>query len=185
VLWLSASEKSNLSSPKPYNHQQPPVELSYSLFLFLHTPVHHYSPIHIHHNHELLSFGLLSHIALSLELSETSEMRHYATILHSFQFAIERYTFSFIALKSCGLALFSTIYSLPHRRAALDNISYDVIIPSYSLNCITKFENASEKEVNNAPYAVQGLFEILHFWGKQQGRNITGVESILPNGSGV
>jgi hypothetical protein len=119
-------------------------------------------------------------------------MRHYATILRSFQFVIERYTFSFIALESSGLALFSislslfsTIYSLPHCRAVLDNISYDVILPSYSLNCITKFENASEKEVNNAAYAVQGLFEILHFWGKQQGRNITGVESILPNRSGI
>jgi hypothetical protein len=95
--------------------------------------------------------------------------------LRSFQFAIERYTFRSIRLKSSDLALFSTIYSPPHRRAALDNISYDVILPSYSLNRITKFENASEKEANNAALAraVQELFEILHSWGKQQGRNIS------------
>jgi len=96
-------------------------------------------------------------------------MRHYATVLRSFQFAIERYTFSFIALKSSGLALFS-IYSLPHRRAALDNITFDVILPSYSLNRITKFKNASEKEANNAAfaYAVQGYSKYCIFGGSSR-----------------
>ncbi|KAF8252100.1 hypothetical protein K440DRAFT_658340 [Wilcoxina mikolae CBS 423.85] len=121
-----------------------------------------------------LSFELLSHIITFLELAEPSELRHYATVSRPFQFAIERYTFSSVLLKSNELALFSSIFSHRHRRAGLRNLEYHIILPTYSVNRIAKYENTSEKEANNAAFAlaVQELFEVLHSWGKPEGREM-------------
>ncbi|KAF8252099.1 hypothetical protein K440DRAFT_666728 [Wilcoxina mikolae CBS 423.85] len=61
------------------------------------------------------------------------------------------------------------MFTLPRRRAALEWLDYNVILPTYSINRISKYENTLEKEANNGAFAlaVQRLFETLHSWGEQ------------------
>ncbi|KAF8252103.1 hypothetical protein K440DRAFT_610017 [Wilcoxina mikolae CBS 423.85] len=73
-----------------------------------------------------LSPELLSHI---LSFLPRDILHTYATVSLSFQFAIERHTFSTITFQSTSLDFFITAFSPPHRRAALFSIEYHIALP--------------------------------------------------------
>ena len=95
-----------------------------------------------------LSPELLSHIVTCLA---PSKFRCYATISRPFQFVIERHTIRSIRLKSSDLALFSTPFSVPHRRSGLGELIYHIILPTYSLNRIGKFKMPTNKPPTMPP----------------------------------
>lgn len=107
-------------------------------------------------------------IALILIFLDLDELKNYVTVSKSWQYAVERCTFRTIHLKSTDLDLFRDIF-VDHRRAALADLSYDVILPTYSDHQCARFETDEDKRYNNEALteAIHRLFSILHSWNQE------------------
>lgn len=90
------------------------------------------------------------------------------TVSKSWRYAVERWTFRIIHLKSTDLDVFKDIF-VGHRRAALKDLSYDVILPMYSDHRCARFETEEDKRYNNEALteAIHGLFSILRSWNQE------------------
>ena len=115
-------------------------------------------------------------IALTLSFLDREELVKYVTISRSWQYAVERWTFQTIHLKSTDLDVFRDIV-VGHRRATLADLSYDVILPTYSDHRCARFETEEDKRDNNEALteAIHGIFSILHSWnqGTAHGKGIS------------
>lgn len=111
-------------------------------------------------------------LAIIVSLLDPSERARYATISRQWQAAVERLTFRSVRLKSIDLKRFSDVF-VGHRRAALTELDYHVILPSYSENSCAKFENEKDKSLNNEAFtkAIHSLFGILHCWDEVKTNN--------------
>ena len=102
-------------------------------------------------------------IALILSFLAPDELINYVTVSRSWQYAVERRTFRRIKLKSTDLEFFRNTF-VGHRRAALADLSYDVILPTYSDHQCARFETEEDKRSNNEALteAIHGLFFVMH-----------------------
>lgn len=91
-----------------------------------------------------------------------------ATISRSWQWAIEKQSFSVLYLKSTELDAFQQIVT-GHRRRFLQSLRYTIILPEYSLEACTQFEREADRQINNVAFttAIYKLFQILHSWGSK------------------
>lgn len=101
--------------------------------------------------------------------SRTSDLPRLSALSRTWQFIIERYTMRNIYIKSTDLQEFSRIFVHPNRRAALINLSYDVVLPAYSDRQCARFETDRDKRRNNESLtdAVHSLFSLLHSWDEE------------------
>lgn len=92
-------------------------------------------------------------------------LTQYVTISRQCQYEIERGTFRKILLKSTDLQSFSDIF-IGHRRAALRELTYDAILPTYSGRQRSRRERTKDQQLNSEALteAVHGLFSVLHSW---------------------
>ncbi|KAF8252104.1 hypothetical protein K440DRAFT_636280 [Wilcoxina mikolae CBS 423.85] len=99
-----------------------------------------------------------------------------ASISLRFQLAIERQTFITITLKNSSLPTFITAFSLPHRRATLSSLEYQILIPDRYC-CYESdgevWEDEDEDEDDNTTFttALVTLLTHLSTW-PSTGRNI-------------
>ena len=107
-------------------------------------------------------------IVLILSFLDLDELINHVTVSKSWQYSVDRCTFPTIHLKSTDLDRFRDIF-VGHRRAALADLSYDVILPTYSDHQCAKFETDEDKRHNNEALteALHGLFSILHSWNQE------------------
>lgn len=101
--------------------------------------------------------------------SRTSDLPRLSTVSQAWQSIVERYTMREIHIKSTDLQHFSNVFIHPNRRAALMNLSYDVVLPAYSERQCARFETGQEKQRNNEflTDAIHSLFSLLHSWDKR------------------
>lgn len=97
-------------------------------------------------------------------LAADGKLAQYASISSPFQGVVEQRLFSSLDLSSLDLEDFSaTIERHPHRKAALRNITFAVVLPTYTDKECSWFETDSDKTANNEAFtaAVSHLFRIL------------------------
>lgn len=101
--------------------------------------------------------------------SRTSDLPRLSTVSRAWQSTVERFTMREIHIKSTDLQDFSNVFVHPNRRAALINLSYDVVLPAYSERQCARFETGQDKQRNNETLtdAVHSLFSLLHSWDKK------------------
>ncbi|KKY15129.1 putative f-box domain cyclin-like protein [Diplodia seriata] len=94
----------------------------------------------------------------------TTNLAAYAPISRQYQVAVEHLTFRRLRVQSGAeqLALFAERLLPRHRRAALVEIAFEVLLPAYSADRAAKFERRREREANNAAFtaAVAALFRL-------------------------
>ena len=95
--------------------------------------------------------------------------------------AVERCTFRRIKLKSTDLEFFRNTF-VGHRRAALADLSYDVILPTYSDHQCARFETEEDKRSNNEALteAIHGLFFVMHSWHEERDDKMTAPTQTRP-----
>jgi hypothetical protein len=86
----------------------------------------------------------LEQLAIILFYLGSFELTKYVTVSRLWQYAIERRTFLKIQLKSTDLLAFSNIF-VENRRAGLTELSYSVILPTYSDYQCARFEREKDK----------------------------------------
>ncbi|KAF8462277.1 hypothetical protein BDZ91DRAFT_784541 [Kalaharituber pfeilii] len=94
---------------------------------------------------------------------------YLATVCRQWQPVVERHSFKAINLRSVELDRFREIFlasRAPHRKACLQRIYFEVILPTYSVQACGKFERARDRRANNEAFtdAIRRLFGILRFW---------------------
>ncbi|KAL1628204.1 hypothetical protein SLS54_001774 [Diplodia seriata] len=103
----------------------------------------------------------------------TTNLAAYAPISRQYQVAVEHLTFRRLRVQSGAeqLALFAERLLPRHRRAALAEIAFEVLLPAYSADRAAKFERRREREANNAAFtaAVAALFRVLRGWEEEEG----------------
>ncbi|KAL0259759.1 hypothetical protein SLS55_005499 [Diplodia seriata] len=101
----------------------------------------------------------------------TTNLAAYAPISRQYQVAVEHLTFRRLRVQSGAeqLALFAERLLPRHRRAALAEIAFEVLLPAYSADRAAKFERRREREANNAAFteAVAALFRVLRGWEEE------------------
>lgn len=109
-------------------------------------------------------------IAPILSFLDPNDLINYATVSKSWQLAVERCTFRKIHLKSTELDRFEDIFVVRHRRAALAVLSYDIILPTYSIHQCARFETKEDKRLNNEALmeSLHRIFSLLHSWYEQE-----------------
>jgi len=99
----------------------------------------------------------------------------YATVCRRWQLAFERHSFRAIRLYSSQLDQFAEAFSSApahlHRRAALQTLRYNIILPTYTVTAAAKSERRRDWEANNTAFtqATRDLFRILHSWDRLGG----------------
>lgn len=123
-------------------------------------------------------------VALVVSFLDEGNVGAYATISRQWQVAIENVTFRRLRVQSSELALFSERLAHPHRRAALGEIAYEVILPAYSVDRCAKFERRREREANNAAFneAIVELFALLKSWEEEDGGGSGRQHAVRPGG---
>ncbi|EON63416.1 hypothetical protein W97_02643 [Coniosporium apollinis CBS 100218] len=106
-------------------------------------------------------------LAIIVSYLNPSDFIEYVSVSRQWQFAIERYTFRSLRLKSDDYDFFTRVCSDSHRAAAIAELEYDVILPAYSDEQCAKFESEKDEKANNEAFtnAIKRLFETLHLWG--------------------
>ncbi|KAL1650885.1 hypothetical protein SLS58_001004 [Diplodia intermedia] len=102
----------------------------------------------------------------------TTNLAAYAPISRQYQVAVEHLTFRRLRVQSGAeheLALFAERLRPRHRRAALAELAFEVLLPAYSADRSAKFERRREREANNAAFsaAVAALFGVLRGWEEE------------------
>ena len=94
-----------------------------------------------------------------------SKLPSYATISKQWQFAIEIRTFREVKLKSPDVSFFSRIMN-KDRRAMLQYLEVEIVLPTYSDKACAKFENKKDRKANNEAFttAVKDLLGLLRSW---------------------
>ncbi|MCJ1469430.1 hypothetical protein MMC07_008063 [Pseudocyphellaria aurata] len=94
-----------------------------------------------------------------------------ATVCRQWQFIAERYTMRNIQVWSNRLKDFSDIFAHHHRRAALVDLVYHVVLPTYPNSRYGRAESRQDQDRNNkvVTKAVHELFSILHSWDEEAG----------------
>lgn len=82
--------------------------------------------------------------------------------------AMERHTFHDLKLKSVDVNEFTRLYNAPGRRRVLRQITYGIVLLSYSVNLKTKFEREEDRRANDEAFtaALFDLFTELASWDK-------------------
>lgn len=119
---------------------------------------------------------LVTHIASFIEREEpgldvferqkaVSKLPPYATISRPWQQAIESRTFQSIHFNSTELPYFIQILHR-HRRHFLSSLTYDVVLPTYTVKQCARFETIEDMQRNNQAftYAIHALFQLLKTW---------------------
>jgi hypothetical protein len=94
--------------------------------------------------------------AITVSYLDSSELTKYVTVSRPWQHAFERRRFRNIHLESTDLLAFSNTL-LDHRRAALTELSSDIILPAYSDRQCAGFKRENDKQANN-----EALTEAVH-----------------------
>lgn len=113
-----------------------------------------------------LPIELLEMIA---SFSSSSDLARLSTVSRAWQSVAERRTMRAIHLKSSDLQHFSRIFVHQICRTALVDLSYDVILPTYSDHQCARFETLRRMQRNNQTLtdAVHALFSLLHSWDEE------------------
>jgi hypothetical protein len=95
-----------------------------------------------------------------------TQLVRYVTVSRACQYAVERRVFKSARVKSTELGYFAHVYTPSHRRATLQALKYDIILPEYPTWKYKKFERDEDKKANNEAFtaAIVDLFAILNHW---------------------
>lgn len=113
-----------------------------------------------------LPVELLDRIA---SFSSSNDLPQLSTISRAWQSVVERRTMRAIQLKSTDLQDFSNVFIHQNRRAALVDLSYNVILPAYNDHQCARFETDRDKQRNNQALtdAIHALLFLLHSWDEE------------------
>ena len=115
-------------------------------------------------------------IPLPLVASNALVRPGIASLSRRWQFAVESTVFRDIELKSTEMDEFSGIFSAAqsHRRRFLKDLSYNIILPTYSEADFPTYESDQDRLANDtaASAAVLRLFSVLATWGSDPGLSI-------------
>lgn len=107
-------------------------------------------------------------------IKPVSELPPYATVCKTWQWHIEQRTFRKINLPSSELEYFSKLLT-GHRRAALKEVKYHVVLPEYDDAACAVVETAEDKNVNNMAFttAVAELFRLVKGWEEEDEKELS------------
>ncbi len=90
-----------------------------------------------------------------------------ASVSRKWQFAVERLVFRDVQFKNTELGLFASIFSDPRRRALIETLRFEIVLPTYSDAECGLYESDQDRLANNsaASEAVAGIFRLLSSWG--------------------
>ena len=102
------------------------------------------------------------------------KVAQYARISRNWQYAVERFTMTYIKKYSSDLDMFRQVFSTPRRRKLLRKLEYEIDLPTYSKNRILCFERRRESKANNEAFnrGVIDLFNEMSSW-ETQGMDVT------------
>lgn len=102
-----------------------------------------------------------------------SKLPPYATTSRPWQQAIESRTFWSLNFKSTELPDVIKILKSSHRKQSLCELTFDVVLPTYTDNQCAKFETAEDMQRNNEAFthAMHALFQFLKTGQGYQGFN--------------
>lgn len=97
--------------------------------------------------------------------SQSEDLPSLATVSRKWQSAVERQTFRRIVLRSTDLERFQTIVR-GRRRAYVNIIHYQVVLPAYSDAERCRFERGDTRQTNDDAFtaAIHGLLSIMESW---------------------
>ncbi|OGM49435.1 hypothetical protein ABOM_003579 [Aspergillus bombycis] len=90
----------------------------------------------------------------------------YAVISRSWQYAVERFTMADIHTHSSDLLSFREIFSRPRRRQTLRRLEYEIDLPVFSANRVSRSERHKERDKAFKKGLID-LFDGLATWDKQ------------------
>lgn len=107
-------------------------------------------------------------------IKPTSELPPYATVCKTWQWHIEQRTFREINLPSSELEYFSKLLT-GHRRAALREVKYQVILPEYDDAACAVVETEEDKKANEVAFntAIADLFELMKGWEEEDEKELS------------
>lgn len=94
-----------------------------------------------------------------------SKLPPYATVSRQWQLAIESCTFRSLRVESPELPYLAQLLT-GHRRAVLDTLTYQIVLPTYEDKLCAKYETEEEMERNSQAftYALHALFQLIKTW---------------------
>ena len=90
-----------------------------------------------------------------------------ASVSRKWQLAVERVVCREVRFKNAELDAFASVFSQPRRRALIETLRFEIVLPTYSDTECAVYESDQDRLANNraASEAVASLLHLLSGWG--------------------